>query len=266
VTWWAFIMCSLGVFLYQTLDALDGKQCYKVQNTQMEEVYDHGCDAVSTIFVTLAVSCAIQLGRTPILLFLIFLSSMIAFFSTHWLCHIKHQMVFGKIDVSEGQLVMVIIHLVTAFWGQKLWRTQVFGTGIELSHILALRRTNNIWKPVVPIAILTIFAIISYSIGYFHVSPLLFIFTFGFAFAKVTIKLVVRLLFEIDDELLQRNNGLLGQLSDDTTTVGHKQPISGFIAPEDGIVVCVCVLTDGREPILHIRLVGLTGGARREYL
>ncbi|CAG2123061.1 unnamed protein product, partial [Medioppia subpectinata] len=33
---------------------------------------------------------------------------------------------------------------------------------------MGIRRTNNIWKPVVPIAILTIFAIISYSIGYFH--------------------------------------------------------------------------------------------------
>lgn len=36
------------MFLYQTLDALDGKQCIKVQDTQIEEVYDHGCDAIST--------------------------------------------------------------------------------------------------------------------------------------------------------------------------------------------------------------------------
>jgi len=114
--------------------------------------------------------------------------------------------------------------LATAYWGQRLWRTTLWSsTGIELSHVLALatilsmcaaitrnvtmvlgaktpldvlgvviqRRTANIWKPVVPVAILTAFAVISYSIGYFHVSPILFIFTFGFAFAKVTMKLVM---------------------------------------------------------------------------
>lgn len=129
-----------------------------------------------------------------------------------------------RIDVSEAQWAMVLIHLATAIWGQRLWRTQVYGSGLELGHILALvtimamflaiirnlsiilgkktpldelgvdikRRSSNIWEPVVPIAILTAFAVISYGIGYFHVSPALFIFTFGFAFAKVTIKLVVR--------------------------------------------------------------------------
>lgn len=45
---WAYFLCAMGVFLYQTLDALDGKQAIKVQDTQIEEVYDHGCDAVST--------------------------------------------------------------------------------------------------------------------------------------------------------------------------------------------------------------------------
>jgi len=41
-------LCAVGVFLYQTLDALDGKQAMKVQDSQIEEVYDHGCDAIST--------------------------------------------------------------------------------------------------------------------------------------------------------------------------------------------------------------------------
>ena len=118
---------------------------------------------------------------------------------------------------------MILVHLATAYWGQRIWRTALFNTGFELVHLLALvaimsmfiafvrnlsiilgqktpldrlgveikRRTSNIWEPAVPIAILTASAVISYGIGYFHVSPALFIFTFGFAFAKVTIKLVV---------------------------------------------------------------------------
>ena len=119
--------------------------------------------------------------------------------------------------------MMILVHLSTAVWGQKLWRTPVFGAGFELVHLFALvsiimmfvaitrnlsiilgqktpldklgveikRRTSNIWEPVIPIAVLSASAYISYLIGYFHVSPTLFVFTFGFAFAKVTIKLVV---------------------------------------------------------------------------
>ena len=132
-------------------------------------------------------------------------------------------LVFTRIDVSEGQWCMVIAHLATAYFGQRFWRTPVFSTGLEFGHVMAIatllsllsailrnmaiilgkktpldecgveikRRTGNVWKPAIPIAILTASAITSYSIGYFHVSPALFVFTFGFAFAKVTIKLVV---------------------------------------------------------------------------
>lgn len=46
--WWTFVLCACSLFLYQLLDALDGKQAIKVQNTALEEMYDHGCDALST--------------------------------------------------------------------------------------------------------------------------------------------------------------------------------------------------------------------------
>jgi hypothetical protein len=90
---WTFVLCAIGVFSYQTLDALDGKQSFKVQNTPIEEIYDHACDAVSTIFVTLSVAVAAGLGNYPYLLYLFFLISLIAFYCTHWSCHVTHTMV-----------------------------------------------------------------------------------------------------------------------------------------------------------------------------
>ena len=93
---WALALAALGVFLYQIADALDGKQCYKVQNTQIEEFYDHGCDAVSTILLMYATAIATQCGQYPALTLTVLFGSLVAFYSTHWQCYVTEQMVFGK--------------------------------------------------------------------------------------------------------------------------------------------------------------------------
>ena len=46
---WAFLLCALGLFIYQSLDAIDGKQARRTNsNTPLGELFDHGCDALST--------------------------------------------------------------------------------------------------------------------------------------------------------------------------------------------------------------------------
>ena len=95
---WTFLVCAIGIYIYQILDALDGKQAIKVQDTPIEEVYDHGCDAVSALFVTQSVAIATRLGNYPLLQLLFFLLPMIAFFMTHFSCHVTRVMVFGRFD------------------------------------------------------------------------------------------------------------------------------------------------------------------------
>ncbi|EEC19621.1 sn-1,2-diacylglycerol ethanolamine- and cholinephosphotranferase, putative, partial [Ixodes scapularis] len=123
--WWTFALCALSLFLYQLLDALDGKQSLRVQNTALEEVYDHGCDALSTFFVTMSMAIATRLGDFPLCLVTIFFLSMVAFYSSHWQKYVTDVMVFGMVDVSECQIAMVVAHLVTAIYGQDLWKTRV---------------------------------------------------------------------------------------------------------------------------------------------
>lgn len=60
----AYFACGLGIIFYQTLDAIDGKQARRTgSSSPLGELFDHGCDAVSTIFVTLAVLTSLQVGR-----------------------------------------------------------------------------------------------------------------------------------------------------------------------------------------------------------
>ncbi|XP_037277095.2 choline/ethanolaminephosphotransferase 1-like [Rhipicephalus microplus] len=219
--WWTFVLCALSLFLYQLLDALDGKQAIKVQNTPLEEVYDHGCDALSTFFVTTSISIAMQLGDSPALLVTFFFLSVVAFYSTHWQDYVTHVMIFGKIDVSECQCSMMAVHLLTAIYGQKLWTQNVF-YGIQLREILMFtsfcclvvaifgnvrivlggktpldglvkipRRTERTLYPMAALLSLSTCLWATFKTGLMIAHPVMFLVTYGFAFAKITIRLVL---------------------------------------------------------------------------
>ena len=46
---WVYLFCAIGLFVYQSLDAIDGKQARRTNtNTPLGELFDHGCDSLST--------------------------------------------------------------------------------------------------------------------------------------------------------------------------------------------------------------------------
>ena len=64
---WVPLGCALGLFIYQTLDAIDGKQARRTGSSNaLGELFDHGCDSMSTIFVTLAGACAMGMGHIQV--------------------------------------------------------------------------------------------------------------------------------------------------------------------------------------------------------
>jgi len=45
---WVYVLCALGMFFYQTMDSLDGKQCRRTgRSSGIEELFDHGCDSLA---------------------------------------------------------------------------------------------------------------------------------------------------------------------------------------------------------------------------
>lgn len=63
---WASALCALGLFIYQSLDAIDGKQARRTNSSNpLGELFDHGCDSVSTVFVALSACISAQLGYYP---------------------------------------------------------------------------------------------------------------------------------------------------------------------------------------------------------
>lgn len=67
---WTCLLCALGLFVYQSLDSIDGKQARRTNTSSpLGELFDHGCDSISTIFVALSACISCQLGHYPNWLF-----------------------------------------------------------------------------------------------------------------------------------------------------------------------------------------------------
>jgi len=121
------------------MDALDGKQARRTQTSSpLGELFDHGCDAVTTVLAALTVGTAIQAGPT-ILMFSLIMSCLVPFFLKQLEEYHTGEMILGYVNVTEAQFITISTYLITAFYGPEFWfRTiEIFGFGIEY-RILAL--------------------------------------------------------------------------------------------------------------------------------
>lgn len=133
--WWANLLCSIGLFVYQSLDAIDGKQARRTNSsTPLGELFDHGCDAVSTVFVIIGLAVSLRLGVSPWFMFVTVFIAMCAFYIAHWQTYVTGTLKFGKIDVTEAQLCTYVIFAVSGFLGDSLWSINVPVLNIEFRY------------------------------------------------------------------------------------------------------------------------------------
>lgn len=132
----AYLICAIGLFIYQSLDAIDGKQARRTNTSSpLGELFDHGCDSISTIFVAISACCAAQLGKHPLSMFINCGSAVVLFYVAHWQTYITGCMKFGKFDVTEAQLCIMFIHIMSSIFGPDFWATQVMGN-VELWSLI----------------------------------------------------------------------------------------------------------------------------------
>ncbi|XP_011871640.1 PREDICTED: cholinephosphotransferase 1 isoform X4 [Vollenhovia emeryi] len=220
---WACFVCALGLFVYQSLDAIDGKQARRTgTSTPLGELFDHGCDSISTVFVALSACIAVQLGYYPTWMFFQCFCAMTLFYCAHWQTYVSGSLKFGKVDVTEAQFTIIAIHLISAIFGPQIWMLELPYTGTEvkvfplwaavgiaillaqssISVILAGGVGKNgstvagtsVLSPIIPFSFVVVPAFIIYRKSAEHVyenHPALYILSFGMVAAKVTNRLVV---------------------------------------------------------------------------
>ncbi|KAJ0408743.1 hypothetical protein P43SY_001967 [Pythium insidiosum] len=137
---WVYLLSAVGLFLYQTLDALDGKQARRTgSSSPLGQLFDHGCDALCTVFNVLSAAATIQVGASWGT-FVALSSVSVAFFMAQWEEYHTGVMSCGNgyYGVTEGQLTLVAAHLVTALLGPGFWQYSLPVIGLTPTHVLIL--------------------------------------------------------------------------------------------------------------------------------
>ncbi|XP_015744968.1 cholinephosphotransferase 1 isoform X2 [Python bivittatus] len=220
---WVFLFCALGLFIYQSMDAIDGKQARRTNSSSpLGELFDHGCDSISTVFIGIAACTAVRLGTDPDWLFFSSFFGMFLFYCAHWQTYVSGMLKFGKIDVTETEITVMIIFLLTSFGGTTMWDTKIPVLELQLKKILlagvvcvAVYSTYNYFRvifgggvgkngstiagtsvlsPGLHIGLIITLAIMIYKKSTTHLfekHPCLYALTFGFVIAKITQKLMI---------------------------------------------------------------------------
>ncbi|CAL1673748.1 unnamed protein product [Lasius platythorax] len=221
---WACFLCALGLFIYQSLDAIDGKQARRTgTSTPLGELFDHGCDSISTVFVALSACIAVQLGYYPTWMFFQCFCAMTLFYCAHWQTYVSGSLRFGKVDVTEAQFTIIAIHLISAIFGPQIWMLEipVLHVGTLNNYVAVLFYAGyvqvflefckvfesggigkngstiagtSVLSPIIPFSFVIVPAFIIYRKSAEHVyenHPALYILAFGMVAAKVTNRLVV---------------------------------------------------------------------------
>ena len=127
---WVYASWAIGLFLYQTFDAVDGSQARRTgQSGPLGELFDHGVDALNTSLEVLLFAATMKFGqgwRTVLVLF----ASLLTFYVQTWDEYHTKTLTLGLVSGPvEGILTLCIVYAITAFMGGgSYWQQSMLQT------------------------------------------------------------------------------------------------------------------------------------------
>ncbi|OIW21638.1 hypothetical protein TanjilG_06942 [Lupinus angustifolius] len=117
---WVNFAHGLLLFLYQTFDAVDGKQARRTNSSSpLGELFDHGCDALACTFEALAFGSSAMCGRST---FWFWLISAITFYGATWEHFFTNTLILPVVNgPTEGLMMIYVSHFFTAIVGSEWW-------------------------------------------------------------------------------------------------------------------------------------------------
>lgn len=127
---WVHFAHGMLLFLYQTFDAVDGKQARRTSSSSpLGELFDHGCDALTCAFESLAFGSTAMCGRTT---FWFWVISVIPFYCATWEHFFTNTLILPVVNgPTEGLMLIYVCHFITFFMGAEWW-AQDFRKSIPL--------------------------------------------------------------------------------------------------------------------------------------
>ncbi|GAA5967145.1 hypothetical protein JCM11641_000454 [Rhodosporidiobolus odoratus] len=123
---WLYWTFAAGLFAYQSLDAIDGKQARRTgQSGPLGELFDHGCDALNTTLGCLLAASALNLGLSWWTVASLVATNMNFYLTTWEEYHTGTLFLSAFSGPVEGLLLVVAVFTMTGFKGPQFWDTGV---------------------------------------------------------------------------------------------------------------------------------------------
>jgi phosphatidylglycerophosphate synthase len=176
---WVYVVVAIAQFIYQTLDAVDGKHARKTKSSSpLGQLFDHGCDSFSVTFLILSVCQSICMGPTNEVIFYFNLVQL-AFFSANWGEYhtgvLKTNL--SNFGVTEGELIIAGAVAMCGIFGPDAFDI----TTLQILSSTGLVNASQIPSPLLwflnialkDIILKTLYVVIGSIISYYVVSTVL---------------------------------------------------------------------------------------------
>ncbi|KAK6921834.1 CDP-alcohol phosphatidyltransferase, partial [Dillenia turbinata] len=127
---WVHFAHGFLLFLYQTFDAVDGKQARRTNSSSpLGELFDHGCDALACAFEAMAFGSTAMCGRYS---FWFWVIAAVPFYCATWEHYFTNTLILPVLNgPTEGLMLIYMSHFFTAFVGAEWW-AQEFGKSFPI--------------------------------------------------------------------------------------------------------------------------------------
>lgn len=143
---WLYYSFAFGLFMYQTMDNVDGKQARRTGTSSgLGELFDHGIDSLNCTLASLLETAAMGLGCSKSGVFTALCPCLPMFFST-WETYHSHTLYLGYINgPTEGILIACAIMVASGYWGPGIWTERIVDLfGDRLSIFGAFGLTHEV--------------------------------------------------------------------------------------------------------------------------
>ncbi|SCV67778.1 BQ2448_5389 [Microbotryum intermedium] len=135
---WLYWTFAAGLFMYQSLDAIDGKQARRTGTSgPLGELFDHGCDAINTTLGVILTASALNLGLDWWTVAALVATSANFYLTTWEEFHTGNLFLSAFSGPVEGILLVVVLFIATGFVGPSYWDQGILTvTGLKSSAII----------------------------------------------------------------------------------------------------------------------------------
>jgi ethanolaminephosphotransferase len=123
---WIFLWTAVSLFAYQTLDNMDGKQARKTGScSPVGLLFDHGCDAINSIFgsANWIIAMGLSLEEDTLGIMVLIMIPFSLFYIATWEEYYVGELILPIFNgPSEGLLMGVCFHLTTFLKGTTYWK------------------------------------------------------------------------------------------------------------------------------------------------